>query len=422
MTDRPVPLWRLILSRHMLMCVLTGFSSGLPLYVLITLVPAWLRVQGVDLATIGLTALTGLPYTWKFAWAPLLDRYVPPLLGRRRGWALITQLALVAAIAAFGFVDPTHQTQAVFAVATLVAVASATQDVALDAWRRELLTDAELGLGNAVFVNAYRLAGLIPGGLSLLMADHLPWHVVFPTTAAFVAVGTLAVVLAPEGAENVVPPRTLTEAVVAPFREFFSRPDGRAFALLAFIVLYKLGDSLATSLISVFYLDIGFSLTQVGTIAKVVGLWSSIVGAMIGGLVLARIGIARSLWVFGVVQLVSILGLAGLSAAGPDPWFLAAAVGFEYLGIGLGTAAFVAFLQASVDKRFTATQYALLSSLAAVSRTFGNATTGWLVEQLGWTSFFLLCTVLAVPGMLLLLVVAPWTPRTSDATGQTSIL
>lgn len=411
MTDQP-SFWKTVFSKRMLLCLLTGFSSGMPLYVLYQLVPAWLRTEGVDLTSIGLMSLVGLPYTWKFLWSPFLDRYVPPFMGRRRGWALVFQLALTVAIALIGILDPTQSLQSIALLAGVVAFFSASQDVVLDAFRRELLPDNELGLGNAMFVNAYRVSGLVPGSLALILADHLPWNQVFPITAAFMAVGVFASWLADPVATDVPPPASLVDAVVLPFKEFFARDGiGPALLLLLFLLAYKLGDSMATALITPFYLDVGFTKTQIGSIAKFVGLWSTVVGAFVGGAVMTRIGINRSLWIFGVIQMVSILGFAALAEIGPDPTALAAAVMFEYLGVGLGTAGFVAFLAKETNKQFTATQFALFSSLVALPRTVLNASTGWLAETLGWTTFFLMCTALAIPGMLMLPWVAPWNEK-----------
>ena len=395
----------------MAICLLCGFSSGLPLWVTLQLLPAWLQDRGVDLETIGLLALTGVPYTWKFAWAPLLDRYVPPLLGRRRGWALLTQVALFAAMSGFAWVDPVVSIRSVAALAFAVALFSATQDIALDAWRRELLADEELGLGNALFVNAYRFSSLVPGGLALILAERQPWSTVHLVVAAFMGVGVMTSLLAPEGRGDEAPPGSLVEAVVGPFRELWRRGAGRdTLLLLAFMLSFKLGDSMATALITAFYLDIGFTLLEVGSIAKVVGLWASITGGTLGGLLMARWGITRCLWVFGGVQTVCILAFAALAWIGPNPWALGAAVAAEYLGVGLGTSALVAFLASQTDRRYTATQYALFSSLVALPRTLANATTGYLAASLGWVGFFLLCAALSVPGLLLLPWVAPW-PR-----------
>ncbi|MDC0358056.1 AmpG family muropeptide MFS transporter [Oligoflexia bacterium] len=393
----------------MLICVCTGFSSGLPLYVLYQLIPAWLRDTGVDLKTIGLFSLIAVPYTWKFMWSPLMDRFVPPFFGRRRGWALITQVLLLISIALFGLFHPADSMTAVVAIVFAVALFSASQDIVLDAYRRELLSDAELGLGNSFFVNAYRLSSLVPGSLALILADHIPWSSVYLVVASFMLVGIVTTVLCPNTAQDVAPPKTFKEAVVDPFREFFSRSGTTAaLEILAFMLLYKLGDSMATALSMPFYLDLGFTKTEIGSIAKVAGLWASIFGGFVGGVIMLRIGINKALWLFGVVQIVSILGFAVLSEVGPDRWVLFCVVSFEYLGVGLGTAAFVAFIARSTNQKFTATQFALLSSIASMPRIFANAGTGYLIEAMGYTYFFYLCTLLALPGMLLLPKVAPW--------------
>jgi PAT family beta-lactamase induction signal transducer AmpG len=402
----------------MAVCVLIGFASGLPLYLLLNLVPAWLRSSGVDLKMIGLFALIQFPYTWKFLWAPLLDRYGLNFLklGRRRGWMLVTQLGLVGAIGTLGGFDPHSEISTIMLIAALVAVFSATQDIALDAFRRELLSDEELGLGNSVFVNAYRVAGLVPGSLSLIIADHLPWAEVFWITAAFMLPGIVCTFWVREPAGDDLAPRTLKQAVVEPFNEFIHRAGWKsALTVLAFIFCYKLGDSLCTALATPFYLDMGYAKSEIGLVAKNAGLWPAVIGGLLGGLWMVKLGINRALWLFGVVQVVSIFGFAWLAGIGPQAaigapqlWSLALVIGFEALGVGLGTAAFVAFIARSTNRAYTATQFALFTSLAAVPRTLVNASAGWLVEQLGWYGFFWLCAVLAIPGMLLLFKVAPW--------------
>ena len=398
-----------ILNRRMLICVFTGFTSGLPLYILIQLVPAWLKVEGVGLAEIGFFTLVGFPYTWKFLWSPAMDRYTLPFLGRRRGWMLVTQVALLVSIAAMGFVRPSLSIWTVAGLAAAVAFFSASQDIVLDAYRRELLPDAELGLGNAIHIQTYRLAGLVPGSLGLILADHLPWETVFIVVALFMGVGLVLTLAIGEAIAEPHPPRTLREAVVEPFREFVDRKGFATAALiLAFMVLYKLGDNMATALQTPFFLDIGFTMTEVGSIAKIAGLVAVIVGGLAGGVTMIKLGINRALWMFGVVQVISILGFALLAAVGTNPWMLGFAVAFEYLGVGLGAAALTGFIARTTNPAFAATQFALFTALAAVPRTLANATTGLIVAWLGWTNFFLLCTALAIPGMLLLLKVAPW--------------
>ena len=409
------PVWlRPLLTRRMLICVFTGFSSGLPLYLLLNLLPVWLRSEGVDLKTIGFFALIQFPYTWKFLWAPALDRFHLPL-GRRRGWMLLSQVGLLGSIGLLGGFSPATSLTPVIWLSVVLAFLSATQDVALDAFRREILSDAELGLGNSVHVNAYRIAGLVPGSLSLILADLIPWAEVFWITAAFMLPGMVMVLLVSEPAV-IGAAKTLRQAVLEPFDEFIGRQGWRgALLVLSFIFLYKLGDSLCTALATVFYLDMGFKKTDIGLIAKHAGLWPAVIGGLLGGLWMVRLGINRALWLFGVVQLVSILGFAWLAWLWPQTVIgadqrlaLAAVIGVEALGVGLGTAAFVAFIARSTHPAYTATQFALFTSLAAVPRTFMNASAGVLVNSIGWVSFFLLCFVLAVPGMLLLLKVAPW--------------
>ena len=407
--------WRQLFTRRMLICVFTGFASGLPLYLLLTLVPAWLRTEHVDLRVIGLLTLIQFPYTWKFLWAPLVDRYALPVLGRRRGWMLLTQVGLLVTIAALGGLSPQTELRAIVLVATLLAFLSATQDIALDAYRRELLADNELGLGTAVHINAYRIAGLVPASLSLVLADILPWSVVFAVTALFMVPGMVMTLLVREP-HRAAPPRTLREAVVEPFHEFINRKGwSNALLILTFLLFYKLGDSMCTALATPFYLDMGFSKTQIGLVAKNAGLWPSVVGGLLGGLWMVKIGVNKALWLFGFVQVFSIFAFAWLAAAGHhteitsvDLTRLAIVIGLEALGVGLGAAASGAFIARATHPGYTATQYALFTSLAVVPRTFANAATGWLVDTLGWMGFFFLCAALAVPGMLLLFKVAPW--------------
>ena len=404
-----------LFTRRMLICVFTGFASGLPLYLLLNLVPAWLKTEGVDIKTIGLFTLIQFPYTWKFVWSPLLDRYVVPILGRRRGWMLLTQVSLLLVIAALGGFSPQTEMSTIALFCTLLAFLSATQDIVLDAYRRELLGDAELGLGNSVHVNAYRIAGLVPGSLSLILSDHLPWSTVFIITALLMLPGMLMTLLVSEP-HRAAPPKTLREAVVEPFHEFITRQGwNSALLILAFLFFYKLGDSLCTALATPFYLEMGFTKTDIGLIAKNAGLWPAVIGGLLGGLWMLRIGINRALWLFGVVQVVSIFGFAWLATQGhfnsigaAELAQLGLVIGLEAFGVGVGTAAFVAFMARATHPAYTATQFALFTSLAAIPRTFINSTAGWLVEWMGWTMFFLLCALLAIPGMLLLLKVAPW--------------
>lgn len=407
-------IWQALFNKRMLICILTGFSSGLPLYILISLVPAWLRTEGVDLKAIGLLSLILFPFTWKFLWSPIFDRYTPPM-GRRRGWLLITQLALLLLIPAFGWLQPKVDVWLIAALAGVLAFFSASQDIVLDAYRRELLHNDELGLGNAIHVNAYKIAGLVPGSISLILADFLPWQTVFIITAFFMLPGIMMTLIVNEPVLINAPPRTLRDAVVLPFQEFIGRNGWQsALWILGFMFFYKLGDSMATALATPFYLDLGFSKTEIGLVAKNAGLWPSVIGGLLGGLWMVRLGVNRALWLFGVVQMIAILGFAWLAMVGHSLIWLAIVIGVEALGVGLGTAAFVAFIAQTTHPLYTATQFALFTSLAAVPRTFANAATGYLVEAFGWPHFFLMCFVAAIPGMLLLLKVAPWQVRTDS--------
>ena len=561
-----------ILSRRMLLCCTTGFASGMPLYVLYQLVPAWLRDQGVDLKTIGLFSLISIPYVWKFLWAPLMDQPFP--LGRRRGWGLLSQILLTVLLASLALLNPIQNIQMIAGVCFLIAFCSASQDIVLDAYRRELLPDEEQGLGASLFVNAYRLSSLVPGSLALLLADNYPWAVSHMVVAGFMSVGIVTSLLMPEPTIQTEKTFSFSSAVSEPLKEFGNRNGwGSALLIILFMLCYKLGDSMATALATPFYLDLGFTKTDIASIVKVASLWSSIVGGLIGGLVMIRIGINRSLWIFGVVQLMTILGFAYLAhdskilpmtelsdrtvenmqqatgnlrlsrwleddssqepiyvnedlghkkvkfcadlleeGAGfsfvdgqflsdaeieplrsvcpnlnhrirlnvvsndvlqqvftkkeydsfvkiqketpfvttfdeldslkfsstrkqelkeqvilkgnarfapagllakipgfsPSGWLLFLVVSAEYLGVGLGTAAFVAFIATKTNRAYTAAQFALLTSISGLPRTFASSITGYLITYLGYTVFFLFCTILAIPGMLLLFAVAPW--------------
>ncbi len=411
-----------LFNKRMLACVVLGFSSGLPLYLLFQLLPAWLRTEGLDLKTIAVFSLIQLPYTWKFIWAPLMDRYnlIAPM-GRRRSWMLITQVALFITICAYGFNDPKLNITSIAVISTLVALFSASQDIVIDAFRREILSDDELGLGNSIHVNAYRISGLVPGSLALILSDHLPWSSVFWIVALFMIPGMLMTIFATEP-HRAEAPKTLYASVVEPFSEFINRAGLKhAMLVLLFILLYKLGDSMATALATPFYIDMGFSNTDIGTIVKGSGLVMQILGGFVGGIWMLKVGINRGLWVFGVVQLVTILGFAWLANAGPfeavgaiERGMLAVVIGGEALGVGLGTVAYVAYMARETNPAYTATQLALFTSLSAVPRSIFNALTGGMVEALGWEIFFYVCTLLAIPGMLLLFKIAPWNTRGSD--------
>jgi PAT family beta-lactamase induction signal transducer AmpG len=402
--------WITYLNRRTVSILFLGFSSGLPLYTLIYLMQAWLAKSGLDVKALGLFGLVTFPYTFKFLWAPLMDRYAIGSLGRRRGWMAVTQLGLFVVIGMLGMMDPKSELALIALFVGVIAFLSASQDVVIDAYRREILAEEEQGLGAAIIVNAYKAASLIPSALGLVLADSQPWHVVFWVVAAFMLPGFICTLLAKEPAVYGAPPKNLEEAVVLPFREFVQR-DGwnSALMIIAFVLLYKIGDTMTTALSTKFFLDIGFTTKQIGLAANATGWWASLAGGAVGGIWMIKLGINRALWVFGVLQAIAILGFAWLANVGPDPVLLSAVFGFEaFASLGLGSAALVAFMSRATDPRYTATQYALFSSLAAVPRTFINSSVGYIVAETGWFWFFIVCFILAFPAMMMLPKIAPW--------------
>jgi PAT family beta-lactamase induction signal transducer AmpG len=393
----------------MLVALLMGFACGLPLLLTITVLQAWMKDQGVDLTVIGMMSLVGLPYTLKFLWAPVLDRFTLPFLGRRRGWLLVAQGALMFSISGLGFTDPGKNPWMVAFAAFLVTFFSASQDIVVDAYRREDLPDKELGLGSSLYVNGYRVGMLLASGGGLMMADHMPFFMVYQIMAACLLPGVVTTLLAPEPKINVGTPETMREAVFDPLIEYFSRRG--ALWILAFILFYKIGDTMAGAMTIPFYLDIGFSKTQIGAVVKLFGFWATVAGTLIGGVIMLRLEINRSLWVFGFLQAASTAGFAVLARVGNSLPLLSTVIAFENLSSGMGTAAFIAFMASITHKKFTATQYALLSSLMGIPRVMASAPTGFFAKNMGWESFFIACTLIAAPGMLLLFKFAPWNPK-----------
>jgi PAT family beta-lactamase induction signal transducer AmpG len=401
-------------SRKMAALLFLGFASGLPLFLTSKTLQAWMTVERVDLGAIGLFSLVSLPYSLKFIWSPLLDRFVPPFLGRRRGWLVLTQGALLLAIAAMALQRPSQALQLLAINALLIAFFSASQDIAFDAYRTDVLEQREMGAGAAVAVLGYRIALIVTGSLALILADRIPWSTVYLLMSALMVIGLCASLWAPEPRQQERPPTSLADAVSLPFIEFFQRSGLlRGVLILLFIVLYKLGDALANNMSTPFLLQTGFSQTDIGAIQGGMGLLATIVGTLAGGAILSKIGIHRSLWVFGALQAVSNLAYFLLAQIGKNYSFLVLTINIENFCAGLGTAAFVAFLMNLCNQRFSATQYALLSSLMAVSRDILVAPAGSLAKATGWPLFFLISIVAAVPGLLLLPVFAPWNPRSA---------
>ena len=409
--------WLSYLNGRTVSILFLGFSSGLPLYTLIYLMQAWLATAGLDVKALGLFGLMTFPYTFKFLWAPLMDRYSIGRLGRRRGWMAVTQIGLFLVIGGVGMFDPKQELSLIVLAVAAIAFLSASQDVVVDAYRREILAEEEQGLGAAIIVNAYKAASLIPSALGLVLADSMSWQAVFWIVAAFMLPGFICTLLAREPAVYGAPPKNLEEAIVLPFKEFIQR-DGlkQAIIIIMFVLLYKIGDTMATALSTKFFLDIGFTTKQIGLAANATGWWASLAGGAVGGIWMIKLGINRALWVFGVLQAIAILGFAWLAEVGPDPFLLSAVFGFEaFASLGLGSAALVAFMSRATDPRYTATQYALFSSLAAVPRTFINASVGYIVAETGWFWFFMVCFMLAFPAMLMLPKIAPWNKRDEKA-------
>ncbi len=390
-----------ILNFRVATVLFLGFSSGLPLALSGGTLQAWLTVEGVDIETIGLFTLVGLPYTLKFLWSPLLDRFTVPLFGRRRGWIWVFQALLLILIFAMSMVSPVKAPWVLAFLALGLAFASSSQDIVVDAYRTEVLREKERGLGAAVSVTGYRIAMLVSGALALILSEVLGWRTTYMIMAGLMFVGMVAAWLGPEPEDPGTPPKTMREAVRDPLLEFFSR-DG-AWLMLALIVLYKLGDAFAGSLTTSFLIrGVGFSVGEVGAINKGMGLAATIVGALFGGALMARLGLYRSLLIFGILQAVSNLSFMVLAMVGKNYAMLVFTIAFENLAGGMGTAAFVAFLMTLCHHNFTATQFALLSALASLGRVYVGPVSGSLVAEFGWLLFFLVTFLAALPGLVLL--------------------
>lgn len=379
-----------------------GFSSGLPLALIGTTLQAWLTVAGTDVRTIGLFALVGMPYTLKFLWSPLMDRYAWPWLGRRRDWMILTQVLLAAAIASMAFWTPAQGAEALAVVALLVAFLSASQDVAYDAYRTDVLDTRERGPGTALSVSGYRVAMLVSGAVALILADRVGWRETYLLMAASMSIGIVTTLLAPAIEQRIAGPQNLAAAVVEPFVEFFRRRQ--AAVLLLLIVLYKLGDAFAGSLTTTFLVrELGFSIAEVGVINKGAGLVATLAGALLGGALMMRLRLYPALLAFGALQAVTNLGFYALAMAGKSYAGMTAVVVLENFAGGMGTCAFTVLVMALCDHRYTATQFALLTALASLGRVFVGAPAGYVVHAVGWADFFLATFAAALPGLLLLL-------------------
>ena len=395
--------FRSLISPRMLVAFLMGFACGVPLLLTTSVLQAWMTDRGVDLSLIGMFSLVGLPYTLKFLWAPVFDRFSFRYFGRRRGWLLIAQVAVICSLVLLGATDPDQTPWSMAVAAFFVTFFSASQDIVVDAYRREDLADNELGLGSSLYVNGYRVGMLLAGSGGLILADHLSFSRVYLIMAASLILGIVTTLFCAEPQSPHGAPHNFREAVIQPFVEYLSRE--KALLILLFILLFKIGDQMASTMTIPFYLALGFSKTQIGTVAKLFGFWATILGGLSGGLILLRLGIMKSLWLFGLLQAISTLGFSVLALIGANLTGLAAVIAFENLSGGMGTSAYVAYMASLTNKKFTATQYALLSSSMGIPRVLAAAPTGWLVESTGWPLFFLSCTLAALPGLCLLPVV-----------------
>jgi PAT family beta-lactamase induction signal transducer AmpG len=395
---------RKLFTKEMLIILAMGFSSGLPLALTGGTLQAWMKSEGVDLGTIGLFASVGLPYNLKFLWSPLMDRFTLFAGARRRSWMIASQVLLILSVIGLALSSPKADLQMVAILSILVSFFSASQDIVLDAWRRETLSDDDLGFGSSVFVSSYLFAfRMISGALALILADSMPWSSVYLIMAACLGVGLIASIFCKEPSNQFAAPRSLKEAVVEPFLDFFSKPG--AWVILAFILFYKLGDNLALQMTTPFYLELGFSKSEIGAITKLTGWISLIIGGLVGGLIIRKIKIIPSLFYFGIVQGMAIYGFAILNFIGKDTTALAAVIAFDNFAVGMGTAAFVAYMATLTNKKFTATQYALLTSFMGLPRTLLSAPTGYLAKSLGWNNFFIFCTLMALPGLALIPII-----------------
>lgn len=392
-----------LLNPRVVTVLFLGFSSGLPLALSGGTLQAWLTVEDVDIKTIGLFSLVGLPYTLKFLWSPLMDRFVVPIFGRRRGWIALSQLALIGLILGMSVTSPQNGLWFLALLAFCLTFVSASQDVAIDAYRTEVLRERERGMGAAVSVTGYRVAMLVSGALALILSEYLGWRATYMLMALIMSIGVVAVWLGPEPEDPGTPPASMKDAVEGPFKEFFSRTG--VWSLLALIVLYKLGDAFAGSLTTTFLIrGVNFSVGEVGAINKGMGLASTIIGALFGGVLMARLRLFKALLIFGILQAVSNLSFMVLALVGKSYPLMIFTIAFENLAGGMGTAAFVAFLMILCNHSYTATQFALLSALASLGRVFVGPLSGVLVDGMGWTVFFFTTFLFALPGLVLLWV------------------
>jgi MFS transporter, PAT family, beta-lactamase induction signal transducer AmpG len=387
-------------QKKMAVNLLLGFSAGIPFLLVSRTLQAWVSYTGGSNVLVGVLAAISIPYTFKFLWAPFLDRFELPFLGRRRGWLLLTQISLLLAIIALSRTEPTVNLQLTMILSVTIAFLGATQDILVDAYRRESLKDEELGLGSSVYTMGYRTAMWFTGGAALILAHRLSWNTSYLIMSSLVLLGIFATVWAAEPQASPHRPQNMKEAIIAPLKEFFSRKG--VFLILAFILVYKMGDALAGNMLNKFYADLKFTPEEVGLIAKTMGPFAVVAGTFLGGLIIYRLGIIRSLFIFGILQAASTLSFVLLNNLGHNIPAFTGVIFFEDFTAGMGSAAFMAFMASMTNRAFTATQYALLTSLMAVPRTFFAVITGFLVDALGWNGYFATCAAIAIPGLVIL--------------------
>jgi MFS transporter, PAT family, beta-lactamase induction signal transducer AmpG len=399
-------IWKALISRRMLSVLWLGISSGLPLLLIGSTFKAWMKESNVDLTTIGLFASVMTPYSLKFLWSPLIDRYALQFLDRRRSWIFIMQVCLSAMFFAISLHDPLADQGVVVMLAVVTAVFAATQDIAIDAYRREVLDSSELGLGSSMAINGYRIGMLIAGAGALALADQVGWNRTYQFMAGCMVLCTVFTIFAPKISGGITAPRTLKDAVILPFVDYFKRKG--AIEILIFIFLYKVGDQMASDMLTPFYLSVGFTKTEIAVISKGFGFWATILGGFVGGMALVRYNLVKCLWVFGIFQALTTACFSWLALKGNDNAALSLAVFLENFASGMGTSAFSAFMAGLCNRQFTATQYALLSSFMGVPRALLGSSSGFVADRLGWFSYFIFCTVVAVPGLIMLFRAKSW--------------
>jgi len=393
--------------RRLIVLLLLGFASGLPLFLTGSTLKAWMTDEGLSLGTIGLFSFVTLPYSLKVFWAPILDRYALPGLGRRRGWMLLMQGLMVLALVLLARTQPRLDLMRVVWLALAVAFTSATFDIAVDAWRAEALEQKYLGLGNSIHITAYRVAMLVSGGLAMILAQVFGWRTSYLLMAGLTGLGMVGTWLAMNTDTVARAPRTLQEAVVGPMKDLLQRKG--IGLLLAFVVFYKLGDWLAEAMTMPFLLrGMGFTKMQIGTVQKTTAMVAIILGGLLGGWMLMRMSLRKALWICGFVQAGSILGFWAISLLGRHLPLLVAANTLENLAYGMGSSALVALLMGSCNRSYTGTQYALFSALTALPRTLFAGMTGFMADWYGWKLYFPVCALAAIPGLLLLLLWDRW--------------